>query len=292
MGFQGGILDGVVFKAARWTGGEITPEIVVLHDTASPLTKGSASRYLQDNTARVSVHFVIERDGSVEQQVPVGRRANHAGQSSFHGRGGCNGFSVGVEIVNPGKMTWASATKARGWWGQLFDMEDFGIEAAETPQHGSGLWMPYTEAQIAALLELLRNLFASYASLKDITTHWYVSPGRKVDTNPLFPLDHVRAAILGRDDPADPDPGETGGELPVARGELVQINTPGDALNLRRWPSFNPNILTAIPHDTVLPVLRRGSFGGRAWLRVVYGGHEGWIVASYVDPITYGRARP
>lgn len=283
MGFVSGILTGVDYRPAQEMGGPVTPEIVVLHDTASPLTKGSAANYLLKNTSGVSVHFVIERDGTIEQQVPVGVRANHAGKSSFNGRDWCNGFSVGIEIVNPGVMTWASDRKARAWWGKEYDAEDFGVQSVTTTQHGAGVWMSYTEAQIAAVVRLLQELFAAFDTLTDITTHWYISPGRKVDTNPLFPLEHVRALVLGHDDPADVAIKEEVEQAPD--GELVQTNTPGDRLNLRRWPSFNPNVLAQIPHDTVVPVLRQGEFLGRKWLCVVYGGHEGWIVASYADPV-------
>lgn len=285
-------LTEATFRQARHIGGTISPEIVILHDTASRLDHGSAANYLRDNTAKVSVHFVVERDGSIEQQVPVNRRANHAGQSAFQGREGCNEFSLGIEIVNPGRLTRASASKAVTWYGQEFDIAEYGIREMETREHGAGLWMPYTEAQITSVLALLEVLFRDLRSLKDITTHWYVSPGRKVDPNPLFPLREVRARILGRHDPAEA--AAVAASQPViataANPQLVEVETPGDSLNLRRWPSFNPNILTAIPDGTVVPVLRKGLFDGRLWLRVAYGGFEGWIVAAHAAPITFSQA--
>lgn len=232
------------------------------------------------------MHFVVERDGTVTQQVPTNRRAGHAGQSSYHGRADCNAFSIGIEIVNPGRMSRAPGAQARAWWGQTFDIAGNGIAEIETREHGAGLWMPYPEAQLAAVWDLLNALFNGIGTLKDITTHWYVSPGRKVDTNPLFPLDHVRARVLGRDDPAEAA-AEAASE-PFADGEaMVQIEAPGDSLNLRRWPSFNPNVIASIPDGAIVPVLRAGLFGGRQWLRVFYAGQEGWIVASYAAPIIH-----
>lgn len=280
-------IDGIRFQEAKWIGGIITPRIVVLHDTASRLDHGNAAAYLADNDAHVSVHFVVERDGTITQQVPTNRRANHAGKSTFQGRDGCNNFSVGIEIVNPGRMTRTKDGFARAWWGGFFDAGGglaSDIEEVTTPEHGSGLWMAYTEEQIEALLELLPALFAGISTLRDITTHWYISPGRKVDTNPLFPLEHIRAKILGRDDPADVvahDASER--EEPFS---YVEVETRGDSLNMRRWPSFNPNVIAAIPDGTPVPVLRRGIFRGRKWLLVQYGGHEGWIVARYAAPVT------
>ncbi|MBN7785156.1 N-acetylmuramoyl-L-alanine amidase [Ponticoccus gilvus] len=275
-------LEGAPFLAAHFTGGVITPEIVVLHDTAGRLERGNSARYLASaNTGKASVHFVVERDGAIYQLVDTNRRANHAGTSSFNGRPWCNSFSIGIEIVNPGKMTSVRGFTGRGraWYGQVFDeAQGYELETLSTPDHGSGVWMAYTEPQLEATIQLLEALFDGVPTLRDITTHWYVSPGRKVDTNPLFPLDHIRARILGRDDPADAE-AENGSE-PVD-GEMVQVDTLGGNLNHRRWPSFNPNVIGTIPDGTVLPVLRTGTFGGRDWLCVLWDGREGWIVARY-----------
>lgn len=278
-------LTGVPYKAAKHIGGVITPEIVIIHDTAGRLENGSSAAYLRDNPAKVSVHFVVERDGSIEQQVPLNRRAGHAGKSSFQGRSDCNGFSIGIEIVNPGRMTWAGSDKeqARTWYGELFEDGCGGSDIVEitTREHGSGVWMSYTPEQIAALEQLLAALFAGVKTLRDITTHWYVSPSRKVDTNPLFPLEALRARILGRDDPADAV-AEAASE-PAPTATMLRINAPGDSLNMRRWPSFNPNVIAAVPHGTSVPVLRSGTFDRRGWSLVQYGGHEGWIVNAYTE---------
>lgn len=267
------------YEQARDMRGTITPDLVILHDTASALTPYSAMRYLKGNGAQTSVHFVIELDGTITQMVPTNRGANHAGRSTYHGRSGCNDFTIGIEIVNPGRMTW-SGGKARTWYGQLLEVADWGIEEAWTPEHGDGVWMPPTAAQITAVLDLLEALFDYLPSLKDIRSHWYVSPGRKVDTNPLFPLEQVRARILGREEAIDREADERA-EVPSFE-EYLQINVPGSALNMRRWPSFNPNVIASIPHGTVVPVLKEGTFDNRLWFKVVYDGLEGWVVARYV----------
>lgn len=279
-------IEGIPYRAAKAIGRVIVPEIVILHDTAGRLDKGNSAGYLRDNPAGVSVHFVVERDGSIEQQVPTNRRAAHAGKSSFQGRADCNGFSIGIEIVNPGRMLWADRAmkQARTWWGQVFtDMTNQGdIQWHDTPVHGPGVWMSYSPEQIAALDQLLSALFAGIPTLRDITTHWYISPGRKADTNPLFPLELLRSRILGRDDPADAAAEAQSYE--VATATMLRINAPGDSLNMRRWPSFNPNVIGVIPHGAAVPVLRSGLFDGRPWSLVQYGGHEGWIVDAYTLP--------
>ncbi len=289
MAFENGILSGVKYTPAVHMGGEITPDLVILHDTASSLQEGSAADYLEDNDAKVSVHFVIELNGNLRQLVPINRRANHAGASSYHGRHGCNAFSIGIELVNPGKMRAAGADGVTWFGAAVKNGQPYSVEIAETPEHGRGMWMHYPEEQLDTLLFLLLELFATVSTLKDIRPHWYVSPGRKVDTNPLFPMEYVRAYVMGRDDPAEAEAEAASEGAP--RDELAVIAANGDSLNLRNWPSFNPNIIAKIPDGTTVPVLRRGSFGGRTWLRVVYAGQEGWIVASYADPVAYATPR-
>lgn len=278
-------IQGVEFLAAHYTGKVITPEIVVLHDTAGRLTKGNSAQYLASkNPGQASAHFVLEIDGTVTQLVPTNRQANHAGASTWQGRSGCNAFSIGIEIVNPGKLTRLSGGSAVAWFGQEFGYGEYRLADVTTREHGAGAWMPYTEAQMDSLLDLLTALFGGIPTLRDITTHWYISPGRKIDTNPLFPLESVRARILGRDDPADL--ATEAASRPASAEEMVQIEVGyGDSLNMRRWPSFNPNILAAIPGASVVPVIRRGTFDGREWLLVRYSGQEGWVVGRYTAPL-------
>lgn len=281
MNIKDHLLTNAAFLPAHFTGGKITPEIVILHDTAGRLDKGNSASYLaSDNTAKASVHFVIETDGSITQSVPTNRKANHAGRSNFQGREWCNGFSIGIELVNPGRMTRAGKYGVT-WFGQKFDFNLFDLVEMTTDTHGAGVWMPYAEAQMDALISLLEVLFRDIKTLKDITAHWYVSPGRKVDTNPLFPLEDIRARILGPHDPADQAADEAS---KPNTNDMVEIDTRGGALNMRRWPSLNNNILTAIPDGTIVPVLRSGVFSDREWHLVFYDGREGWIVASYAAP--------
>ena len=296
-------VEGVPFQQARWIGHKITPEVVILHDTASAIEAGSAAAYLKDNARKVSVHFVVERDGSIVQQVPTNRQANHAGRSHYHGRDHVNGFSIGIEIVNPGRMEDVGGGFARTWFGQSFRIaqregvaaaavgELVDIRRAYTKENGDGLWMSYTPEQIIATMTLLSVLFDGIPTLRDVRTHWYVSPGRKIDTNPLFPLDQVRSAALGREEPSEDDADERSEEAvddTGGAGFQATIRIGGeDGLNMRRWPSFNPNVIAQIPEGITVPVLRDGWFGEGAhrqhWLKVAYAGQHGWIASPYTD---------
>src|SRR5690606_37420935 len=72
---------GVPFVESQNQGGELEPEAVVLHYTATQ-TAESAIRTLTNRNASVSAHLVIDRDGTVTQLVPFDRVAWHAGESS------------------------------------------------------------------------------------------------------------------------------------------------------------------------------------------------------------------
>ena len=100
---------------------------------------------------RVSAHVLIRRDGSLIQFVPFTRRAWHAGESEFRGRGRCNDYSIGIEM-----------------------------EGEDT--------VPYEEAQYDRLGKLCRSLLVAYPQLcaRRIAAHSDVAPGRKTDPGPAF----------------------------------------------------------------------------------------------------------
>jgi AmpD protein len=97
---------------------------------------------------RVSAHFLIRRDGTLIQFVPVGKRAWHAGVSMWRGRERCNDYSVGIEL-----------------------------EGTDT--------LPYAAAQYRMLARLLKAL-ARRHPIAAVVGHSDVAPGRKTDPGPAF----------------------------------------------------------------------------------------------------------
>lgn len=98
--------------------------------------------------ARVSSHFLIERDGRITQFVSCQARAWHAGASSFRGRSRCNDFSIGIELEG----------------------SDF---------------VPFDDAQYAALTALIGALRQAYP-LSALRGHDEIATGRKTDPGPFF----------------------------------------------------------------------------------------------------------
>jgi len=155
----------------RPPGTEIT--LVVLHSISLPPGEygGEAIEHLFTNCLdpgahpyfreicelKVSAHFLVRRDGSVIQFVPVERRAWHAGVSSWRGRERCNDFSVGIELE--------------------------GTDDA-----------PFEPAQYVALVSLIRRL-QNTLPIRDIAAHSEVAPGRKTDPGAQFDWTRLLAGL-------------------------------------------------------------------------------------------------
>jgi AmpD protein len=97
---------------------------------------------------KVSAHFLIRRDGELIQFVSCGKRAWHAGASSWKGRTRCNDFSLGVELEGCDSLPFA----------------------------------PIQYQILARLIVSLRRLYP----LDDIAGHSDIAPGRKTDPGPCF----------------------------------------------------------------------------------------------------------
>lgn len=188
-------LAGVPFVASPNCGGRIEPALIVVHDTADRLQPNDTVSWFCNPKSRVSAHFVVGRDGSVTQMVPCDRAAWHAGKSSWKGRSSCNNFAIGIEIDNPGQLT-RVGDFAVSWFGDKYPLTQC-VELS-TQAHGRGWWLRYTEAQLETVRELIKALAKAYPTITDVAAHWEISPGRKVDTGPHFPLGDMKVLLADR----------------------------------------------------------------------------------------------
>ncbi|MCA1779631.1 MAG: N-acetylmuramoyl-L-alanine amidase [Xanthomonadaceae bacterium] len=153
---------------------------VVIHATELPDLKtaredGERILYPKSGTGN-SGHFYIDRDGRIEQWVPLGRVAHHVRDH--------NADAIGIELVNQGR------------WPDWFDS-----------RHQN--WKePYPAAQIQALIELLGQLERKMPALSEIAGHDQLDHDRieasdnpdvlirrKTDPGPEFPWTKVLSAI-------------------------------------------------------------------------------------------------
>ncbi|MEO4048008.1 N-acetylmuramoyl-L-alanine amidase [Pseudomonas sp. CAU 1711] len=143
-------------------------QYIVLHYTSTGMARSLALL----TQGEVSAHYLIgDAPAKVYRLVDEDRRAWHAGESEWQGRTWLNASSIGIELVNQG----------------YFD----------GPQ--GRYWQPYGEAQMQALIALLKDLVKRHGlPIDSIVGHSDIAPQRKVDPGPLFPWRRLAEAGLIR----------------------------------------------------------------------------------------------
>lgn len=155
-------------------------DLVVIHctelpDLATARQYGERVLHSESGTGN-SGHYYIDRDGSTHRYVADERVAHHTR--------GFNQRSIGIELVNTGRFPdWLDSRRQT-------------------------MSEPYTDAQMAALLALLRRLRADHPTLALIAGHQDLDTGRvpasddakatvrrKLDPGPLFPWDRVLRSV-------------------------------------------------------------------------------------------------
>ena len=128
-------------------------DTLILHYTGMQSAQAALDR-LRDPVAAVSSHYVVEEDGTVWRLVPEGRRAFHAGVSSWRRHTALNGRSIGIEVVNPG--------------------HDWGYRA-------------FPALQMAAVCDLCLGILGRHPiPARNVIGHSDVAPDRKQDPGELF----------------------------------------------------------------------------------------------------------
>ena len=135
--------------------------LIILHYTGME-DGASALARMCDEEAQVSAHYMIEEGGRVFRLVDEGKRAWHAGVSSWRGESDINSASIGIEIVNGG--------------------HDFGLP-------------DFPPVQIEAVIALVRDIMLRY-QLKShqVIGHSDIAPGRKIDPGERFPWGQLAEA--------------------------------------------------------------------------------------------------
>lgn len=143
-------------------------QYIVLHYTSTDLAHSLALL----TEGEVSSHYLIDANPpTIYRLVDEDRRAWHAGDSAWQGRTWLNASTLGIELVNQG---YAEGPNGRAW-------------------------QPYSEAQIDALIALLKDLVRRHQLPPDsIIGHSDIAPQRKVDPGPLFPWRRLAEAGLIR----------------------------------------------------------------------------------------------
>ena len=173
----------------------IKPIYLVIHYTAGTTATG-AIEWFKKPEAEASAHFVVDRDGSITQMVPMNRRAWHAGASKWGELTDINTYSIGIEIVNAGKLRKRSDGKWLTWSKNVIAEAEVTLATHRNEGSETG-WHEYTEEQISTVLAM-GIVIADKYEIVDVLGHDDIAPSRKVDPGPLFPMSSVRSRVLGR----------------------------------------------------------------------------------------------
>ncbi len=187
--------DSIVQNPSPNKGGKFAeglPDTLIIHFTAGP-TAQSAINTLTDPAVQASAHVVIDYDGSITQLVPFDEIAWHAGVSSWGSRKGMNKFSIGIEFVNPGNLT-KIGDEYQAWYGTKYPQDQV-IKAVHRNETKPRYWHIFTPEQIEQGMALCKLLTKTYG-IKFILGHEEISPGRKIDPGPAFPLNRLRDRVL------------------------------------------------------------------------------------------------
>jgi N-acetylmuramoyl-L-alanine amidase len=202
-------------------------DTIIIHYTAGSSAESSIVT-LVDPAIKASAHVVIGRDGAITQLVPFNTIAWHAGPSQFGNRIGFNQYSIGIEIDNAGVLE-KRGDKYYSWFNKAYEEQDV-IFAVHRNQKTPNYWHAYTQKQIEVVEELCQALVRTY-HLKYILGHEEISPIRKIDPGPAFPLDKLRDKIFGGSRDAD-----TAENTKKSEG-IVSV----DMLNIREEANVNAN---------------------------------------------------
>ena len=280
-------LVGHWYRLSKDIGDELDPpRFIVIHYTAGGSGAASRDYMLKSPTQKqrligaggkvyASAHVVVDRDGSVWQIVPFNRKARHAGRSSWKGLDGLNRYSIGIEIANYG---WLDAQGDGSY--KRSDTPRFAAEDVTVAPMPAGTrimgWENYPTAQLDAVELVTRALLAAYPSITEVLGHQEISPGRKFDPGPAFPMACFRDLVDSRGIGAIE---EEAGDVEPAR-ERYETTV---RLNIRGGPGTEFEKLEISPLEKGGAVVRLDDDG--PWIKVEVedaDGVVGWVHGSYL----------
>lgn len=256
----------VTLKATPNKGGIYVPQYLVIHYTAAT-TAASAINWFLNPIAQASAHLVIAQDGKITQFAPFNIVTWHAGKSQWKGLSGLNQYSIGVELVNGGRLR-QTGDKWTCPVDRCIVPNEEVMLATHKNETAQCAWHEYDGRQLEVAAEVAATLVRAYG-LKDVIGHEDISPIRKSDPGPAFPMGSFRSRAMGRlDDTMD---------------EYVT----SAELNIRSGPGTIFGLLTIPPMPAGTPVVVLKTEGTWSFVDVqatVNGvmDLEGWVASKFL----------
>ncbi|HEU0012598.1 MAG TPA: N-acetylmuramoyl-L-alanine amidase [Longimicrobium sp.] len=266
-------------------GGPLSATWLVMHYTAGSSARESIS-WLAKPAAKASAHLVVARDGAITQMVDFNRVAWHAGKSTWKGVVGLNSRSIGIELDNAGRL----ARKEGAWTAFGRKVPDGEVlEAKHKNESTQSGWARYPQRQLDVALEVARLLVETYG-LKDVIGHDDISPGRKQDPGPAFPIESFRAAAMDTgpqpEQPPRVDVIPPAGAAAAPAPVCFRVTT---GLNVRSRPSKESEKVAGspLPAGTLLLCFEDSGDWKRITTREPVNGAaiSGWVAAKYLERV-------
>lgn len=224
-------------------------EAVIIHYTAAG-TKSTLNTLR--GKAGVSVQIVIDPDGKIYQMLDFNEIAWHAGKSEWDGKEDWNRRSIGIELVNYGPLTRDDNGTYRNIYNGKMPQDQVFMGKHKNDSAESFLWHKYPQAQLDSCYQLTR-LLVHYYSLPLVLGHDDISPIRKVDPGPAFPMEDFKNAVYSQSTTGETSFKDPRSFLPFGK---AKVHTPGDFLNLRSQPIIkNSTKIGALAHGSEVDIL-------------------------------------
>ncbi|MFV1982652.1 MAG: N-acetylmuramoyl-L-alanine amidase [Thiohalomonadales bacterium] len=247
------------------------PDSIIIHYTAGSSAESSV-KSLSNPKQKVSAHLVVGRKGDIYQLVPFDTVAWHAGRSSWEGRYGYNKYSIGIEIDNAGILKPNGNGNYLSWFNRVYTPDEV-VKATHRNETTAQYWHRYSEQQIDTVFEICETLYESYP-IKELLGHEEISPSRKTDPGPAFPLDRLRMRLFDNDRQEEkPDD-----QIPLLN-KVARVTAP--LLNIRSGPdpSFD-KVAEPLKQNSQVEIIDKDG----SWVKVRYT-TEGWVSAKYLSKL-------
>lgn len=176
-------------QATPKMGGTLLPRYIILHASGTTTLETELS-LIQDTSLAYSMHLVVDRDGTIIQCVPFLKQAWHCGKSRWGQLQGLNGYAIGIEMINAGRLRQVGG-RYHTWWGRKIAPADIYTDTQGVP------WHAYTQTQILTVLAICRTLCAHYP-IEDVLCRDDVSTAATPSMGEAWPMVEFQRVLSDR----------------------------------------------------------------------------------------------
>lgn len=167
-------------------------DFVIIHFTGSPKGIQGDIEWAKNPNSKVSFHLLVDKNGTVIQCANFREITWHAGVSQWKSTNNknriyknLNKYSIGIEIDNVGQLFYRNGKFFNAW------NKEYDGNLIYHNKSDNTYWEAYTQKQLDTVFKLSLLLANTYSCV-DILGHNDISPGRKIDPGPAFPMNILR----------------------------------------------------------------------------------------------------